>query len=115
MKQAASDIFLGWTPGVEEDRYMYWRQLRDMKGSAVVENMKPPGMTMYAGVFGWTLARAHARSGDTVALAASLGTDDSFDESITDFGVRYADQNETHYENFAEAVRSGRLQATPGV
>ncbi|MDH6237539.1 DUF2252 domain-containing protein [Cryobacterium sp. CG_9.6] len=115
MMQAASDIFLGWAPGQQENRFMYWRQLRDMKGSVVVENMKPPGMMMYAGVCGWTLARAHARSGDPVALAAYLGTGDTFDESVTDFCSRYADQNETDYENFAAAVRSGRLQATLGV
>jgi hypothetical protein len=69
MMQAASDIFLGWTKGVEANRYMYWRQLRDMKGSAVVEAMVPDGMTFYARICGQTLAWAHARSGDPIALS----------------------------------------------
>ncbi|WP_434995886.1 DUF2252 domain-containing protein [Arthrobacter sp. Ld5] len=115
MMQAASDIFLGWTKGVQDNRYLYWRQLRDMKGSAVVEGMKPLAMTFYAGACGWTLARAHARSGDPVALAAYLGGSDKFDRSITDFSERYADQNERDYEAFAEAVRSGRLEAADAV
>ena len=76
LMQAASDIFLGWTKGVQDDRFYYWRQLRDMKASAVVETMTPFGMTFYARMCGWTLARAHARSGDPVAIAAYLGTDD---------------------------------------
>ena len=77
MMQAASDIFLGWTKGdVETDRYLYWRQLRDMKGSALVETMVPAALTFYAQVCGQTLARAHARSGDPVALAAYMGKKD---------------------------------------
>ncbi|MDR7081377.1 uncharacterized protein (DUF2252 family) [Arthrobacter ginsengisoli] len=115
MMQAASDIFLGWTKGVQDNRYLYWRQLRDMKGSAVVEGMKPLGMTFYANACGWTLARAHARSGDPVAIAAYLGKSDKFERSITDFSERYADQNEQDYEAFAEAVRSGRLEAAEDV
>ena len=74
--QAASDIFLGWTGGVfQANRYYYWRQLRDMKGSALVERMSPFGMRFYARMCGWTLARAHARSGDPIAIAEYLGTD----------------------------------------
>ena len=92
--QAASDIFLGWTRGVQANRYYYWRQLRDMKGSAVVEVMSPFGMTYYARMCGWTLARAHARSGDPIAIAEYLGTDDAFDSAIADFSARYADQNQ---------------------
>ncbi|MFF2029144.1 DUF2252 domain-containing protein [Arthrobacter sp. NPDC058192] len=111
MMQAASDIFLGWTKGVQDNRYLYWRQLRDMKGSAIVEAMKPVGMNFYASACGWTLARAHARSGDPIAIAAYLGKSDKFDQSITDFSERYADQNEKDYQAFAEAVRSGRLEA----
>ena len=114
MMQAASDIFLGWTKGVQANRYFYWRQLRDMKGSADVEAMVPVGLSYYAGVCGWTLARAHARSGDPVAIAAYLGEGDEFDRSITDFARRYAGQNERDYQAFAEAVRSGRLQAVEG-
>jgi uncharacterized protein (DUF2252 family) len=115
MMQAASDIYLGWTRGLDVNRHFYWRQLRDMKGSAEVEAMVPLGLSFYAGICGWTLARAHARSGDPVAIAAYLGEDDQFDESITDFAKRYAEQNEQDYQAFAEAVRSGRLEALEGV
>ncbi|MEY9776686.1 DUF2252 domain-containing protein [Arthrobacter sp. MW3 TE3886] len=115
MMQAASDIFLGWTKGVQDNRYLYWRQLRDMKGSAVVEGMKPLGMNFYADACGWTLARAHARSGDPIAIASYLGKSDKFDRSITDFSERYADQNEKDYQAFADAVRSGRLEAVEGL
>lgn len=115
MMQAASDIFLGWTKGVRDDIFYYWRQLRDMKGSAVIEEQDPRSMTYYAGVCGWTLARAHARSGDAVAIAAYLGSSDRFDRAMTDFAVRYADQNERDYAEFVEAVRSGRLEAVEGV
>ena len=115
MIQAASDIFLGWTKGAEANRFLYWRQLRDMKGSAVVEAMVPDGLVFYARICGQTLARAHARSGDPIALAAYLGKKDRFDQSITDFCERYADQNERDYQAFSEAVRSGRLRALEGL
>jgi uncharacterized protein (DUF2252 family) len=113
--QAASDIYLGWTKGVEANRWLYWRQLRDMKGSAVVETLTPVGLNFYAGICGWTLARAHARSGDAVALAEYLGKSDKFDRSITDFSQRYAEQNDRDYQAFEQAIRSGRLQAVEGV
>jgi uncharacterized protein (DUF2252 family) len=115
MMQAASDIFLGWTRGVDVKRHFYWRQLRDMKGSALVEAMSPLGLTFYARICGWTLARAHARSGDPVAIAEYLGGDDEFDRSITDFSERYADQNEQDFQKLVSAVRSGRLEALQGV
>jgi hypothetical protein len=115
MMQAASDIYLGWTKGLDVRRNFYWRQLRDMKGSAVVEVMSPLGLTFYASICGWTLARAHARSGDPVAMAAYLGGSDAFDNSITDFSERYADQNERDYQQFVNAIRSGRLEAVEGV
>jgi Uncharacterized protein conserved in bacteria (DUF2252) len=115
MMQAASDIFLGWTKGVDVTRNFYWRQLRDMKGSAVVELMAPVTLRYYAQICGWTLARAHARSGDPVAMTAYLGRSDAFDRSIVDFCERYADQNEKDYEAFVEAVKSGRLEAVEGV
>jgi len=115
MMQAASDIFLGWTKGVDVNRHFYWRQLRDMKGSALVELMAPVTMTYYAQLCGWTLARAHARSGDPVVMASYLGRDDAFDQSITDFSERYADQNEQDYEQFVAAIKSGRLDAAEGV
>jgi uncharacterized protein (DUF2252 family) len=115
MMQAASDIYLGWTKGLDVRRHFYWRQLRDMKGSAIVEAMKPLGLTYYAQICGWTLARAHARSGDPVAMAEYLGESDAFDRSITDFCERYADQNERDYTEFVNAVKSGRLEAVEGV
>ena len=109
--QASSDIFLGWTKGVDAGRFLYWRQLRDMKGSAIIEAMVPTGLTFYAELCGQTLARAHARSGDAVAIAAYLGKKDRFDQAIVDFAERYADQNERDYEAFCAAIRSGRLEA----
>jgi Uncharacterized protein conserved in bacteria (DUF2252) len=115
LTQAAGDIFLGWTKGLDTSRNFYWRQLRDMKGSALVEPMAPITLTYYARLCGWTLARAHARSGDSVAMAEDLAGDAAFDQSITDFCERYADQNEQDYEEFGKAVRSGRLGAVEGV
>ena len=115
MMQAASDIYLGWTKGLDVQRHAYWRQLRDMKGSMDVEAMVPLGLTYYARTCGRTLARAHARSGDPVAIAAYLGEADAFDKSITDFSERYADQNERDYTEFVNAVKSGRLKAVEGV
>jgi sugar/nucleoside kinase (ribokinase family) len=115
MMQASSDIYLGWTKGVQENRYLYWRQLRDMKGSANVDIMSAAALQVYAGMCGWTLARAHARSGDPVAMAAYLGEGDEFDTSIADFSHRYADQNEIDYQAFVDAVRTGRIPAVEGV
>ncbi len=115
MMQAASDIFLGWTKGHLADRYLYWRQLRDMKMSALVETMVPAALTFYAEICGRTLARVHARSGDPVALAAYMGKKDRFDQSITEFSDRYADQNERDYQAFAKAIKSGRLAAVENV
>jgi uncharacterized protein (DUF2252 family) len=113
--QAASDIFLGWTVGIDPDRHFYWRQLRDMKGSAEVESMMPSGMRVYADICGWTLARAHARSGDPIAISAYLGVSDQFDQSIVSFAERYADQNEQDYRAFIDAIQSGRIEAIEGV
>jgi uncharacterized protein (DUF2252 family) len=113
--QAASDIFLGWTEGIQANRYLYWRQLRDMKGSAVIETMTPADLVLYARICGHTLARAHARSGDPVAIAEYLGKKDRFDQSITDFAHRYADQNDRDFQTFTEAIRTGRLKALAGV
>ncbi len=115
MMQAASDIYLGWTKGRDVRHHFYWRQLRDMKGSVLVEAMTLPMLTLYARTCGWTLARAHARSGDPIAMAAYLGGSGAFDKSITDFSERYADQNEQDYQEFVQAVRSGRLEAIEGV
>ncbi len=115
LMQAASDIYLGWTKGLDVRRHYYWRQLRDMKGSLLVEAMLPFGLTFYARICGWTLARAHARSGDPVAIAEYLGDSDALDKSITDFSERYADQNERDYQQFATAIRSGQLAVLEGV
>jgi uncharacterized protein (DUF2252 family) len=115
LMQAASDIFLGWTRGVQANRYYYWRQLRDMKGSAVVETMTPVAMTFYAQICGWTLARAHARSGDPIAIAEYLGMDDAVGNAIADFSARYADQNQRDYDTFVKAIADGRIQAVSGV
>ena len=116
LMQAQSDIFLGWTrvanpiDGVERDFYV--RQLKDWKFSVPIELMLPPGMTAYARLCGWTLARAHARSGDRVALAAYLGASDKFDQAIADFAETYADQNELDYAALQAAVKDGKAQAT---
>jgi uncharacterized protein (DUF2252 family) len=115
LMQAASDIFLGWTKGAQDNRYHYWRQLRDMKGSAEVETMAPGDLVLYAGLCGHTLARAHARSGDPIALAAYLGKKDRFDQAMVEFSTAYADQNERDYEAFTNAIRSGRLSVLEGV
>ncbi len=115
MIQATSDIYLGWSKGLQADRNYYWRQLRDMKASADIENMSAFALTFYARLCGWTLARAHARSGDAVAIAEYLGTDDVFEEAIADFSEKYAEQNEKDYKAFTDAVASGRIEAVHGV
>ena len=83
-----------------------------MKGSALVETFDPVAMAWYGALCGWTLARAHARSGDAIALAAYLGDDDAFPDAVAEFAERYADQNERDHALFLEAVRTGRVQAT---
>jgi hypothetical protein len=115
MMQAASDIYLGWAKGLDPRRNYYWRQLRDMKGSVDIETLKPLGLSSYARMCGWTLAHAHARSGDPVAIGAYLGGTDAFDNSVTGFSERYADQNERDYTRFVAAIKSGRLEAVTGV
>jgi uncharacterized protein (DUF2252 family) len=115
LMQASSDIFLGWSTGVQADRYYYWRQLRDMKGSAIVELMPASELAFYGRTCAWTLARAHARSGDPVSIAAYLGEDDSFDKSITDFSERYAAQNDQDFADFAKAISSNRIDAVEQV
>ena len=115
MMQAASDIYLGWAKGPDARHQYYWRQLRDMKGSLDVEKATPVGLTLYARICGWTLAHAHARSGHPIAIAEYLGDSDAFDKSVTDFAERYADQNEQDYQQFVNAIRSGKLKAVEGV
>ena len=110
LMQAASDIFLGWFRGTE-GRDFYWRQLKDMKGAAKVEDMSPDELVLYAGICGWALARAHARSGDRVQIAAYLGKSDRFDRAVADFADAYADQTERDHAALRAAVESGRIAA----
>ena len=119
MMQASSDIFLGWlhVEAGSEDRAhdLYARQLRDWKGSAEIEQMTPEGMARYGQLCGWTLARAHARSGDRIAIAAYLGKGAHFARAIVGFSRDYAEQNERDHRALAEAVKSGRVTAETGV
>jgi uncharacterized protein (DUF2252 family) len=117
LMQAASDIFLGWQrteAGLDgRQRDFYVRQLRDWKFSVDIETMIPRGMRLYGELCGWTLARAHARSGDRIAIAAYLGGSDVFDRAITEFAAAYADQNERDHNSLVAAVASGRIAAEP--
>jgi uncharacterized protein (DUF2252 family) len=118
LMQASSDIFLGWlrargTGGQYKDYYL--RQLRDWKMSAVIEEMIPPGMEQYGRWCGWTLARAHARAGDRIAIASYLGKSTKFDNAIADFAEAYADQNERDHAALADAVKTGKVEAQSGV
>ena len=118
MMQAAPDILLGWERIATIDgerRDFYIRQLWDAKGSAEVELMNPSGLEAYGMVCGWTLARAHARSGDRIAIAAYLGSGDAFDRAMASFAETYADQNERDYRALQGAVASGRVAAEPGL
>ncbi len=119
LMQAAGDIFLGWahvTDGMDGlERDFYLRQLRDWKGSADIDVMVPESMRIYAQMCGWTLARAHARSGDAVAIAAYLGKGEVFDRAIAAFSSAYADQNERDYDALRAAVADGVLTATEGL
>jgi uncharacterized protein (DUF2252 family) len=118
LMQAASDIFLGWlrVKGFDgETRDYYVRQLHDWKGGVEAENLLVPGATLYARLCGATLARAHARWGDRIAVASYLGKGAVFDRSIAAFAVAYADQNERDFERFTRAVASGRLEAETGL
>jgi len=115
LMQASSDIFLGWQrieAGLDgQQRDFYVRQLRDWKFSIDVQAMVPHGLQMYGALCGWTLARAHARSGDRIAIAAYLGGSDVFDQAITRFAEAYADQNERDYQSLVRAVADGRIVA----
>ncbi len=119
LMQAQSDIFLGWVrvesglDGTAHDFYV--RQLKDWKGSAVIEEMTPIGMAIYGELCGWTLARAHARSGDRIAIASYLGGGDVFDRAMVEFSRRYADQNERDYAAVATAVEEGRIPVEYGL
>lgn len=118
LMQSATDAFLGWqtftgVDGLTCDYYI--RQLRDWKGSVTLDSMAPAAFEMYADICGATLARAHARSGDRIAIAAYLGRSDRFDHSMTDFAEAYADQNDRDFAAFEEAARSGRIEVRTGI
>ena len=119
LMQAASDVFLGWqhvAAGQDgQPRDFYVRQLHDWKGGAEIDTMKASGFVPYGRLCGWTLARAHARSGDRIAIASYLGNGDVFDQAMVAFSEAYADQNERDYDLFAAAVESGRLEAQTGL
>jgi len=119
LMQATSDIFLGWLhveAGLDgKSRDFYVRQLKDWKGSAEIERMVPEAMAAYGRLCGWTLARAHARSGDRIAIASYLGGSDVFDRAILAFSKTYAEQNEHDYNALVEAVKSGRITSETGL
>jgi uncharacterized protein (DUF2252 family) len=118
LMQAASDVFLGWvrTTGVDgKRRDFYVRQLWDWKTSADVESMLPSGMEIYGQLCGWTLARAHARSGDAIAIAAYLGNGDSFDRALAEFAEKYAEVNEQDHLALIQAIEDGRVEAVAGI
>ena len=119
LMQAASDIFLGWVRtegGVDgKARDFYVRQLWDWKVSVDLETVLPRGLVLYAHACGWTLARAHARSGDRIAIAAYLGKGKTFDRALAGFATAYADVNQRDYEALAEAARTGRVEVQEGL
>src|SRR4051794_15756189 len=111
--EGASDVLLGWLPAIGFDgreRDFYVRQLWDGKKSVDVDSLSSEGLAIYGRVCGWTLARAHARSGDRIAIAAYLGKGDAFDRAIAEFSEHYADQNELDYGALADAAKSGRIE-----
>ncbi|HEY1451648.1 MAG TPA: DUF2252 domain-containing protein [Solirubrobacteraceae bacterium] len=119
LMQASSDIFLGWLrvdAGLDDrPRDFYVRQLKDWKGSAEIEQMEPKGLAAYGRMCGWTLARAHARSGDRIAIAAYLGQGPSFERAIVEFATAYAEQNQRDFNALAAAVADGRIVAQTGL
>jgi uncharacterized protein (DUF2252 family) len=118
LMQAVSDIFLGWVRVEGFDgrtRCFYLRQLRDWKASADIETMVPSGMLAYGELCGWTLARAHARSGDRFAIAAYLGAGTTFDRAVAEFAHLYAEQNELDHQALVDAISSGRIEAESGL
>jgi hypothetical protein len=114
LMQAASDIFLGWIRNAEgpdgKPRDFYVRQLWDWKTSVDLETILPRGLELYARACGWTLARAHARSSDRIAIAGYLGKSEVFDRAVADFAVAYADRNEVDYATLVQAARDGRIE-----
>jgi hypothetical protein len=118
LMQAASDIFLGWTRTPDADGghgHFYVRQLRDWKASLEVGTVLPSGLSRYAAACGWTLARAHARSGDRIAIASYLGAGERFDHAVAEFAATYADLNERDHRALVQAVADGRVSAVEGL
>lgn len=111
MIQLTGDAFLGWSGHAESGGSYYWRQFRDMKASANVGALTPERMTNYATICGWTLAHAHARSGDSIMMHGYMGRSRTFEKAVGDFAVAYADQNDKDYASFLEAIRDGLIQA----
>ena len=109
MMQSASDLFLGWTEGAA-GRHFYVRQLKDMKIKPMVEIFSQSVMLQYAEICGWTLAHAHARSGEPTQIAGYLGKSDKFDKAIAEFSIAYADQSEKDHDLLVKAVRNGKLE-----
>jgi len=118
LMQASGDILLGWihVKGFDgQQRDFYVRQLWDWKSSVNLESILPKGLVAYGRLCAWTLARAHARSGDRIAVAAYLGSGDIFDRALVDFAAAYANQNERDYRAFASAAESGQIAAQTGL
>ena len=115
LMQAASDLFLGWTRDPAHGHDYYWRQLRDMKGSADIDRAPLDTFLNYAELCGMTLARAHARSGDAAAISGYLGNGETFASALARFAITYADQNERDHAALQQAIKDGRVPAEPGV
>lgn len=115
LMQATSDIFLGWHTSQFSNRDYYWRQLKDMKGSANVAGMDYEIFKSYLGVCAWCLARAHARTGDEASIAGYIGKNDDFAQALADFALAYADQTESDFQDLVAAVKSGRIAAETGI
>jgi uncharacterized protein (DUF2252 family) len=118
LMQASSDIFLGWTSGeaeLDDPRDYYVRQLRDWKASLDVETILPQGLVLYGTACAWTLARAHARSGDRIAIASYLGSADTFDRAVAEYAAAYAEVNATDHRALKQKVADGTLTAVTGV
>lgn len=113
LMQAASDILLGWTTGMDPGRHFYVRQLRDMKIPMPVDTREPSDLVYFAKACGWAIALAHARSGDPALIAGYLGSSDAFDDAITKFAADYADQTERDYKAMVKAIKAGHIAAKP--
>ena len=114
LMQSSSDIFLGWDTIADKNHHFYWRQFHDMKGSADIASMRAKRLRNYAITCGVTLAHAHARSADTIAIAGYLGSGDTFDKAVAEFAFTYADQNDRDYAAFIAAIENGHIEAADG-